>query len=207
MEEDSDEPKSSTLPAIRHDGWTVDRQTRFLTALAACGCVRDACAAAGMSFGSAYKLRSRPSALAFRQAWDAALDCAMSRLESAALSRAIDGVRRPIFYKGEQVGEYRHYDERLTMFLLRYRRPHRYGAHLDKLPPPLIQMPSDDPFDQQLDPDEGLNSLEFHFEDLVAEAELPGGVSDSSRAWDSDNFVNFVGSEPPSTGEGLPEQS
>lgn len=44
---------------------------------------------------------------------------------------------RPLFYKGEQVGEWREYDERLTMFLLRYRRPARYGAWLDCLAPPL----------------------------------------------------------------------
>ena len=188
---------------IRHDGWTIARQEKFLRRLAGCGCVAHACAAVGMSRQSFYDLHERPGADGFRRAVEAALDAATSRLDESAFSRSIHGVPRPIFYKGEQVGEYRHYDERLTMFLLRYRRPHRYGAHLDKLPPPLIQMPSDDPFDQQLDPDEGLNSLEFHFEDLVAEAELPGGVSESSRAWDSDNFVNFVGFEPPSTGEEL----
>ncbi|MEO7634756.1 MAG: hypothetical protein ABIS38_03795, partial [Sphingomicrobium sp.] len=30
---------------------------------------------------------------------------------------------RPIFYKGEQVGEWRHFDERLTVYLLATRRP------------------------------------------------------------------------------------
>ena len=35
------------------------------------------------------------------------------------------------FYQGEQIGERRYYDERLTMFLLRYRDPVRYGAWLD----------------------------------------------------------------------------
>jgi hypothetical protein len=38
----------------------------------------------------------------------------------------------PIFHNGEQVGERRHYDERLTMFLLRYRDPVRYGRWLDR---------------------------------------------------------------------------
>ncbi len=36
-----------------------------------------------------------------------------------------------MFYKGEQVGERRYYDERLTQFLLRYRDPVRYGAWRD----------------------------------------------------------------------------
>ena len=47
-------------------------------------------------------------------------------------SRAINGVSRPVFYKGEQIGERRHYDERLAMFILRYRDPVRYGAWRDK---------------------------------------------------------------------------
>ena len=51
--------------------------------------------------------------------------------EEGAHDRARRGVARPIFYKGEQVGEYRHYDERLTMFLLRSFRPERYGKALD----------------------------------------------------------------------------
>lgn len=48
------------------------------------------------------------------------------------LSPAINGVSRPVFYKGEQVGERRYYDERLTMFLLRYRDPFRYGKWRDQ---------------------------------------------------------------------------
>ena len=167
-------PNLSTK-VTRHDGWTVDRQTRFLTALAASGCVREACAAAGMSYGSAYKLRSRPSATAFRMAWDAALDCAMSRLESAALSRAIDGVPRPIFHKGEQVGEWRYHDERLAMFLLRYRRPHRFGSQFDHLPPPApLLLPSIDPNEQSpSDPDEAMAELDWHLDDLEDEPENP----------------------------------
>jgi hypothetical protein len=42
----------------------------------------------------------------FREAWDAALDYALHRLEQAALSRALHGVPRPVFHKGEQVGEW-----------------------------------------------------------------------------------------------------
>ena len=50
------------------------------------------------------------------------------------MERSINGVARPIFYKGEQVGEWRQYDERLTMFLLRSRRPARYGKWVDQAP-------------------------------------------------------------------------
>lgn len=209
MENHIHEPETNR-PArrIRHDGWTLERQEKFLKLLATCGCVTHACAAVGMSRQSFYDLHDRPAAHAFRRAVEAALDAAMNRVDEGAVSRAIHGVPRPIFYRGEQVGEYRHYDERLTMFLLRYRRPHRYGAHLDRLQPPLpIAAPSLDPMDAQIDPDEAIGSLGFYLEDLVAEADLPGGVSESSRSCAGDKFVNFVGLEPPGIGEGSSEQS
>ena len=38
-----------------------------------------------------------------------------------------------MFFQGQQIGERRRYDERLAMFLLRYRRPERYGAWLDRV--------------------------------------------------------------------------
>ena len=174
---------------IRHDGWTVARQDAFLKALAACGCITDAARAVGMSRQSAHALYQRPAAVAFRRAFDAALDAAMALVESGAWERSIKGVPRPVFHRGEQVGEYRHFDERLTMFLLRYRRAHRYR---DLPLPPDLHPPgweADGP-----DPDEAIGSLDFHLDDLVDEAELPGGL-DPSRAIEGVNFVNFVGFE------------
>jgi hypothetical protein len=121
------------LRRYRHDGWTPDRQLEFIQALADCGCVDEACARVGMSRNSAYELRRRPDAQAFRLAWAAAKDVMVERLDDAAMSRAINGVPVPIFHNGEQVGERRHYDERLTMFLLRYRDPVRYGRWVDRM--------------------------------------------------------------------------
>lgn len=115
----------------RRNGWTPQRQQDFITALAETGCVAEAARSVGLSPRSAYQLRARPDAGIFRQAWDIALDYAIRNLTDAALGRAINGVARPVFYKGEQVGERRYYDERLTQFLLRYRDPVRYGAWRD----------------------------------------------------------------------------
>ncbi len=133
---DSPDPDPGTLAEpvptrARHDGWTPEKQHRFIEALAESGCVTEACQAVGMTTKSAYRLRTRPDASVFRQAWDIALDAAIRRWTDAVYSRAIHGVPRPIFYQGEQIGERRHYDERLAMFLLRYRDPTRYGAWLD----------------------------------------------------------------------------
>lgn len=118
----------------RHDGWTPERQVAFIKALADTACVDEAARRVGMSRESAYTLRRRAGADSFRQAWDVALDHAVGRLADAALGRAMNGVATPVFYKGEQIGERRRYDEKLTMFLLRYRDPQRFGAWRDKAP-------------------------------------------------------------------------
>lgn len=90
----------------RHDGWTPERQVAFIEALSETGCVQQSAAHVGLSHTSAYNLR---------------------RLADAALSRAIHGVAEPIFYRGQQVGERRVFDERLTQFILRTRDPARFG--------------------------------------------------------------------------------
>lgn len=116
------------LQRQRSAGWTPDRQRKFIEALAASACVTDAAASVGLSATSAYNLRRRPDAQAFRLAWDAAIDFGMQRLVDAALARAVHGVAVPIFWKGEQVGERREYPEHLAMFLMRAHDPARFGA-------------------------------------------------------------------------------
>lgn len=117
----------------RHDGWTPDKQVAFIEALAECACVNEAAQRVGMTATAAYQLRRRTDAQSFRMAWQAALDHAVERVSDAAFSRALNGVARPVFYQGEQVGERRYFDERLVMFILRYRDPVRYGAWLDNM--------------------------------------------------------------------------
>ena len=135
--------------AQRRDGWTPEAQIGFIEALAASGCVAEACQAVGKSRASAYRLRADPNATSFRLAWEVALDHAIRGIADAAYSRALTGVVTPIYYRGEQVGERVRHDERLVMFLLRYRDPLRYGrandrslpdAHLDSPAQALGQM-------------------------------------------------------------------
>lgn len=111
----------------RRDGWTPERQAGFIKALATCGCVGDAAARVGMSSDGAYDLRLREGSASFREAWDGALCHAVRRLSEAAYSRALYGVARPIFYKGEQVGEHRVFNEGFTRFLLRHLDSARYA--------------------------------------------------------------------------------
>jgi hypothetical protein len=111
----------------RHDGWTPAKQTAFIEALADTACVVEAAARVGMSAESAYRLRRHAGATAFVNAWDAALENAVQRLVDTAFSRAIHGVPRAVFHKGEKVGEQRIYSDRLLTFLLRYHDPNYYG--------------------------------------------------------------------------------
>ena len=169
----------------RHDGWTPRRQIAFIEALAETGCIEEACRHVGMSRQGAYALRRHPEGGLFRDAWDAAVDYAMHRLEQAAIGRAVHGVPRPIFYKGEQVGEAREHDERLTMFLLRYRRASRFGGWLDG------QIPDDgeDP-DPYPDPsgtrlERCLREISDHDEDWP-----PDRIGSNAEALSIDDAVN-----------------
>jgi hypothetical protein len=165
----------------RHDGWTVDKQYAFIQALAETGIVEEACRRVGMSRTSADKLRSRPCGVHFRRAWEIAIDYSLNRIEEEAFLRSRRGVARPIFYKGEQVGEWRHYDERLTMFLLRSRRPQRYGKWIERM---LAPEPEEGDQDGYQDPaialDGGLENIEWDAGDvpLVDENEPNDGGSE-----------------------------
>lgn len=116
----------------RRDGCTPQRQVDFIRCLAECGCVVEAARRVGLSTETLYALARRPDAQSFRLAWDIAMDNAVRRIGDNAWSRALHGVAIPHYYKGELIGEHRRWDERLTMFILRYRDPLRYGKHLDR---------------------------------------------------------------------------
>jgi hypothetical protein len=67
-------PDSPKSPKIRRDGWTAERQLRFLDTLARTRSVTRAARAAGMSRESAYRLRRRKDGALFAAAWDRALE-------------------------------------------------------------------------------------------------------------------------------------
>ncbi|NBB26622.1 hypothetical protein GVM20_15940 [Porphyrobacter sp. SLTP] len=103
----------------RVDGWDLDRQVAFLRALSATHSVTEAAQSVGRSRQSAYRLRSRLKGGPFDLAWEVAFHHSFDVLAHAALERALNGVERPVFYQGEQVGSYRRFDEGLTVALLR----------------------------------------------------------------------------------------
>ena len=112
----------------RHDGWTPERQKAFIEALADYGSVRDACQVVGLATTGAYQLRRQPGAGEFAAAWEAALACTINRLEDTLLDRALNGVEVPVYSYGKLLGTRTVYNDRLGMFMLRNRAPHRFAA-------------------------------------------------------------------------------
>jgi hypothetical protein len=125
----------------RRDGWTTERQRAFIAALAETGCVSEACAEVGITPRSAYRLRERPEAKAFRLAWLHAQTQAVTRLTAIAFERAIHGSAEQFYRNGELVAERRKPSDRLLMFLLRHFAPVDFGWMQGKPVPPEITDP------------------------------------------------------------------
>lgn len=117
----------------RYDGWTAERQRAFIAALAETGSVKAACRQINMAATGAYFLRRQPGAEGFAAAWADALDHGVQSLADIAIDRARDGTPVPVFWKGEQVGEKRRYNDKLLMFILRHHLPAKYGTPPAKL--------------------------------------------------------------------------
>jgi hypothetical protein len=132
------------LKKKRHDGWSPEKQRRFIEVLADTGNVTRAARAVGMSRDRCYALRRSPGAENFDRAWDAALAAASRQLIDVAFERAIDGVEEPVFSKeGQRIACRTRYNDRLLMFLMRAHAPAVYRhANRDQrdgdeaLPPP-----------------------------------------------------------------------
>lgn len=113
----------------RYDGWTEEKQRRFIEVLADTGLVSHAAREVGMTRASAYRLRRAAHAGAFARAWDRAREVSGALIEDIAFERAIDGVELDVYARdGEVVGTRTVYNDRLLVFLLRHLKPEIYTA-------------------------------------------------------------------------------
>ena len=103
---------------LRAGGWSRRKMVDFLEALAATCSVEQASQTVSMSRSAAYRLRARLAGTPFDLAWEAALENGLRQVAHAALDRAVNGFMQPVFYRGEQVGERRVFNERLTWLML-----------------------------------------------------------------------------------------
>ena len=117
----------------RADGWTPERQRRFIEVLADTGVVSHAARAVNMTDQAAHALRRAPGAEGFATAWRAALDHAADLLASVAFERAIRGEERTIYdAQGHATGSRIVYNNRLLTFLLRAHRPDQYARDTER---------------------------------------------------------------------------
>lgn len=108
----------------RRDGWTPERQRRFIMFLRGGASPSVAARTVGKSKQTAYALRARTEAASFRAAWDRAVGQARhdavsrSRERPSQFERAVIGVVQPVMYRGRKVGEGRSFDDRALITML-----------------------------------------------------------------------------------------
>jgi hypothetical protein len=101
--------------------WTAEHKRDFLESLAATGHVTQAVASLGADRTGAYRLKARDAA--FSAAWDLAIEIAGDAMEAAARDRVLNGVPRPLHYRGKIFATVNEFSDRLLMFMLSRRRP------------------------------------------------------------------------------------
>ncbi len=113
---ESPEPVPFTPVPVRgrRDGWSAERQRGFIAFLAQGFRPGRAARMVGMSRQTAYALREREGAESFAVAWDEAVGAARRRRSAlrppTEWERAVEGVVRPVRYRGRIVGHERRYD-------------------------------------------------------------------------------------------------
>ena len=103
---------------------TPKKEGVFLEALREGCSVYVAAQAAGVARSCVYRWReANPE---FAKQWDDAVEAGTDLLEQEAKRRAHKGVLKPVYYRGEVVGQIREYSDTLLIFLLKGKRPKQY---------------------------------------------------------------------------------
>jgi len=105
---------------------SLKKRKAFLEVLSRTGKVVEAARAVGYR-DSAFLRRVRNNDEDFAREWDNALEAAADRLEDEALRRAVEGIYKPVYYKGSVVGYEIGYSDQLLMFLLKGARPKKFA--------------------------------------------------------------------------------
>ena len=102
----------------RCDGWTADRQRRFLIALSRGLTIDRACAIVEMSRTAAYTFRASARGAAFALGWEAAQIRARDVLADELMDRALNGVREQVITDDGRITTRKRHDNRLAWNLL-----------------------------------------------------------------------------------------
>lgn len=102
----------------------TDEQQALLSAIASGCTLRAAAIKAGVDLMTAHGWISDAT---FAAAFHAAEAAGTDVIEEEAFRRAVKGVEKPVYRAGEVVGHVADYSDTMLMFLLKARRPDRYG--------------------------------------------------------------------------------
>jgi len=106
-----------------------ERKAEFLKKLATCGNLQVACRALSVSTVTIHRARKYDGA--FAEAYDEAMLAAHWTWEAEAVRRGVEGIEKPIYYKGELVDTIKEYSDQLLIFLLKGAFPERYRERVD----------------------------------------------------------------------------
>ena len=116
---------------MAHPPYSSKQIKDFLSMFAEIGNVSKCCEALNLCRNDLYLKRRKNKN--FAKKWQIAKDASIARLEDEAWRRAFEGVKKPIFYKGEQIKNAdgtpyfeRTYSDTLLMHRLNAERPNKY---------------------------------------------------------------------------------
>ncbi len=101
-----------------------EKRLAFLTVLAASCNVTKAAKAIGVSRELLYDWRDKDPE--FAAAWERAVTLGVEALEDIAHVRAFDGLDKPVYQSGVEVGKIREYSDTMAIFLLKAHKPKKY---------------------------------------------------------------------------------
>ncbi|MCK9513769.1 MAG: terminase [Pigmentiphaga sp.] len=107
-----------------HEEATARAKERFLAELERMANVSAAARKAKVPRSTAYDWYAADEE--FAAAWDQAVEVAVDSLEQEAWRRARDGTLKPVFQRGEKVGQVREYSDQLMVTLLKAHKPEKY---------------------------------------------------------------------------------
>lgn len=109
---------------------TADEKAKFIKKLKSThGNVSRACRAVGISRTAAYDHKKADEN--FARLWDETIEAVSDEMEREAYRRAVQGTIKPVYYKGEKVGEIREFSDSLLQFMLKGNRPEKFRERFD----------------------------------------------------------------------------
>lgn len=117
----------ATYPEPLFQQITHQEKRAFLAAFAHCGRIRRACHAANISWKSHYLWLKDDED--YKAAFEEAKEMAGDFLEDEAIRRAVEGVQKPVFYKGEHVDNVTEYSDTLLIVAMKGAKPDKYKEH------------------------------------------------------------------------------